>query len=341
MMIMGSKHFDVVSARVQQLFQQALDERNQGRYDAELWRYYGNLKTAVGSAKRTRFVYDLCRLAHFTPEDKVILDAGCGFGVLSIILRLMGAREVHGIDIMESRLTTFQKMIEDFHLQGIYTRYASVDNTGFPSKVFDMVLSNEAISHYQDVDAFLREAARVLKVGGVLIIADGNNGANPWVVRHTRQIWERFENGPPGEIDGHQVIQPYVEMRAEIIQQAYPDLPKELVQELARRTSGMTREQIVQVVDHYCQTGEMPAMFYHSDCCPVNPKSGIVLERLFHPAELARRVETFGFRARYYAYFGGAGGNPLLRLINAIGMTLSPLTVGLARGYRIVAVRKE
>jgi 2-polyprenyl-3-methyl-5-hydroxy-6-metoxy-1,4-benzoquinol methylase len=111
---------ETVQTRLHQIFQQVLDERSRGRYDAELWRYYGHLATPAGAAKRVRYVYDLCHLARFDPANKVILDAGCGFGALSIILRFMGAKEVHGVDIMQSRLTTFQKMIEDFGLDGVH-----------------------------------------------------------------------------------------------------------------------------------------------------------------------------------------------------------------------------
>ncbi len=332
--------FKEVQSRLQAIYAEALNERNRGRYDAELWRYYGHLRTPAGSATRTRFVYDLCRLARFDPADKVVLDAGCGFGALTIILHLMGAREVHGIDIMDSRLTTFQKMIEDFQLNAVQATLASVDHTSFPDGYFDLVLSNESISHYADVEAFLREAARLLKPGGVLLIADGNNGANPRITRHTHQLWARFENGPPGEVEGHQVKVPYVAMRAEIIQQAYPDLDPEQVQELARRTSYLAREQILQAVERYRTTGELPGSFYQPGTCPVNPQSGAVMERLFHPLQLARDIESFGFRARAYAYFGGAGGNPLVRTVNWIGMQLTPFTLRWARSFRIVAYRR-
>jgi SAM-dependent methyltransferase len=215
-----------------------------------------------------------------------------------------------------------------------------VDKTDFPDSFFDLVLSNEALSHYRDIDGFLHEASRLLKPGGILLIADGNNGANRHIVRHTRAIWDRFENGPAGEIDGHYVKQPYVEMRAEMIRRAYPDLGEEIVRELAWRTSGMVRDQILHHVARYLQHGEMPTAFYRGDRCPVNPESGIVLERLLHPAELARHIETFGFRARYYAYFGGAGGNLLVRWVNSIGQVLSPITLPWARAFRIVAVRQ-
>jgi len=214
--------FETVCSELKEIYERALLDVNRERYNAELGRYYGHLRTEKGSRRRVRFTYDLCRLAHFDPEGKVILDAGCGFGAIAIIFHLMGAKEVHGVDVYEPRLTTFQQMIEDFRLSGVYARYASVESVPYPDQYFDMVLSNEAISHYNDVEGFLRETARVLKPGGLLIIADGNNGANQSIRKHTLQLWERFENGPPGEVDGHRVTKPYVQMRAEIIRTAVP-----------------------------------------------------------------------------------------------------------------------
>ncbi|MCS6923213.1 MAG: class I SAM-dependent methyltransferase [Fimbriimonadales bacterium] len=297
------------------------------------------MRTPAGARTRVRFTQDLCRLARFEPEGKVILDAGCGFGAVAIILMLMGAKEVHGIDIQESRLGTFQQMIADFGFSTLEAHLASVEQIPYSDGFFDMVLSNEAISHYKDVDAFLNESARVLKRGGKLIIADGNNGANPRIARFNYELWDRFENGPPGIIEHHHLTRPYVEARAEIVRETAPNLEEAVITQLARGTSGMVYAQIVEAVHEYLRTGEMPQSFYRRGVCPIEPYTGEVMEQHFHPAELARYIEQFGFRAQYYAYFGGAGGNPIVRLVNAIGMAISPLSVRWARAFRIVAER--
>lgn len=329
-----------VSQQVSALFGQAACPENQTRYGTELWHYYPQLRSRAGCEQQTRYVYDLCRLAQFDPQGKRVLDVGCGLGLQLIVLHFMGAAEAHGFDISAIRLQTFQRLIEDFHLQGVHAQLASLEEVDYVPESFDMILSNEAISHYPDVDLFLERTARWLRRGGVLVVADGNNAANPQLAARTRQLWQRFENGPQGEFAGHTIKKPYIEQRAEIIHEAFPDLSPDTVLWLAQRTSRMTRPEILQAVEHYLNTDTPPNALYDPTQCPVNPYSGAVLERLFHPIELAHHIEQFGFRARAYAYFGGAGGNPIVRLANALLMRLTPITLRWAKSFRIVAVHQ-
>lgn len=333
--------FRTVSQAVDALYAQVMRPENKGRYSEELWHYYPQLTHSRGRIQETRYVYDLCRLARFDPDGARVLDAGCGYGLQLTILHFMGIREGIGIDPYEDRLNTFRQIIQDFCLQTTLQAYPiGLEEATFEPESFDMVLSNEAISHYPDVELFFKKAYQWLRPGGVLIIADGNNGANPRLVRFTREVWRRFEQGPPGTIGAHCIERPYVEMRAEIIRQTYPDLEQSVVRQLAERTSGMTKEAILQAVAHYLRTGELPQSIFDGTQCPVNPYSGAVIERLFHPLRLAQELQRFGFRAQAYAYFGGAGGNPLVRIANALLQAMTPLSVRWAPSFRIVAYKQ-
>lgn len=328
-----------VTHQLYTLFSQILAGENKGRYHEELWRSYGHVATASGARRRVQFVYELCRLTRFDPQDKIILDAGCGYGVIAIILMLMGARKVWGLDISEERLTTFQRMIQDYGLgERLDAQLRGVEDTGLEDRSVDAVMSNEAISHYYDLDAFLREAARVLKPGGVLLISDGNNAANPLRRRDTEEIWNRFEDGPAGEVHGHEIEIPYVEMRRQIIRSVAPDLPAATVDRLAQETAYMKQEQIVHAVNEYLATGKLPGSRFDRKRCPVNPVSGACIERMFHPAQFAREIEQYGFQARHYAAIGGAI-PAWIGIPGRLFTALTPLTLPFARAFRIVAVR--
>ncbi|MCS6924118.1 MAG: class I SAM-dependent methyltransferase [Fimbriimonadales bacterium] len=334
------RDFNTVSQQIDALYQQVMREENKGRYSEELWHYYPQLTHTRGRVQETRYVYDLCRLARFDPEGKRVLGAGCGYGLQLIVLHYMGAREGVGFDLSENRLTTFQQIIADFNLSDSLKAYLKkLEAIDFEPASFDMILSNEAISHYLDVALFFERAAYWLRRGGVLIIADGNNGANPKLAQHTREVWRRFEQGPTGRIGVHNIQQTYQELRAELIQQAYPQLDTATIRQLAERTSLMTREAILEAVERYVQTGEMPNSRFDGSQCPVHPYSGEVIERLFHPMELARHLSQYGFRARAYAYFGGAGGNPLIRAANRVLQWFTPISLRWAPSFRVVAYK--
>jgi 2-polyprenyl-3-methyl-5-hydroxy-6-metoxy-1,4-benzoquinol methylase len=330
-----------VAQQVYALYQAVLRDESRPEHAAELLNYYPRLGTLAGCCEYTRFVYDLCALARFDPTGKRVLDVGCGLGLQLVILHFMGVAEGRGFDPYADRLQVLQRVIAEHGLTNLHAAQVGLEEADYPHGAFDMILSNEAISHYPSVERFLERAAQWLRTGGVLIIADGNNGANPALAHKTRQIWERFENGPAGKFEGHTILQPYRELREAIIRECAPDLDAQIIAELARRTSGMTQPAILDAVRHYRATGEMPNARFTGETCPVNPYSGAVIERLFNPLELARQIESYGFRARAYAYFGGAKGNPLVRMANAILMALTPLSIRWANSFRIVAVRVQ
>ena len=85
----------------------------------------------------------------------------------------------------------------------------------------DFVLSNEAISHYLDVPAFLSEVSRVLAPGGTLIIADSNNARSRSRRRDVHDSWERFETGfhAPSQ-EGVDSDKHYALKRLEIVRRA-------------------------------------------------------------------------------------------------------------------------
>jgi SAM-dependent methyltransferase len=115
-----------------------------------------------------------------------ILDAGCGFGSEVIFFSLLGG-DVVGIDLESDRVSVAKKRLEyykekydrainpNFYVKNILT-FSDGDN-------FDVVWSNQSVSHIHPIDNFLMSAWRNLRVGGSLIICDSNN-INPYGAFH-------------------------------------------------------------------------------------------------------------------------------------------------------------
>jgi len=103
-----------------------------------------------------------------------VLDAGCGVGGGAIYIAKSVATEVVGITISKSQVKLAKMYakrtgvghLTDFVL-GDYTRMP------FPNNYFDCVYAVESVCHATPKRAFLKEAFRVLKPGGCLVINDG------------------------------------------------------------------------------------------------------------------------------------------------------------------------
>jgi ubiquinone/menaquinone biosynthesis C-methylase UbiE len=307
--------------------------------DPWLYRYCGSVGGPAGAERYVRYHTDLLALAGARVEHPVVIDAGCGFGFTMILHAVLGARAVRGIELHEGMVESvraYLPLLPPDIGERIEVVNGNVAAMPYEDASTDIVLSIEAISHYLDVDAFIDEAFRVLRPGGVLLIADGNNGANPTVRRRTYEIWEAVECGPAGQtVHGHLLGAPYVEVRRQLLSEHFPALEEATRAEIARRTAGFTEEQVIAAAREHEATGSLPNSVYRRRQLAIAP-DGTAMERLFSPHGLVTQLESRGFQAKAYGYWGGANGSTSIRAANRFLAALSPLTMPTAPSFRIV-----
>lgn len=120
------------------------------------------------------FVHEMVRwggLERLAPGTTV-LDVGCGFGGSSRILARDYGFVVTGITISPQQVLRAQELTPP-HL----TARFQVDDAlclSFPDGSFDVVWSVEAGPHIPDKAKFAQELLRILKPGGILVMADWN-----------------------------------------------------------------------------------------------------------------------------------------------------------------------
>lgn len=104
-------------------------------------------------------------------EKKDILDLGCGEGTRLSLVDGSG-KNLTGIDISETAI----KKAKAKH-RGIKFVKNNIEALPFPEKSFDLVYSAFVFEHLDDPEKVIKEAVRVLKPGGNLLIIAPNYGA--------------------------------------------------------------------------------------------------------------------------------------------------------------------
>jgi len=105
---------------------------------------------------------------------ETVLDIGCGAGVDTLVAaRLVGPTgRVAGVDATPEMIARARANLALVGLTNVSFEVAAAEALPFPEREFDVVISNGVINLTIDKEQALREAHRVLKRGGRLMVAD-------------------------------------------------------------------------------------------------------------------------------------------------------------------------
>jgi MPBQ/MSBQ methyltransferase len=109
------------------------------------------------------------KLLSFIPlKQGKILDVACGKGeTANYLLRYYEARNITGINLSEKQLETCRQKVPG----GTFLRMDAA-NLKFADNSYDNIICLEAVFHFHTREKFLREAYRILKPQGNLVLTD-------------------------------------------------------------------------------------------------------------------------------------------------------------------------
>ncbi len=112
-------------------------------------------------------------------QGSIIIDAGCGLGHSTLWLAEHYNALVTGITIVPKQVETMQKFIARKGIKNVSFLEASYFNMPFEDNSVDVVWAMEAVCHAKDKSHFYKEAYRILKPGGKLLIGENLRTARP------------------------------------------------------------------------------------------------------------------------------------------------------------------
>lgn len=157
---------------------------------------------------KSDFVHEMVRWGGLDklPAGTTVLDVGCGIGGSSRILAKDYSFAVTGITISPQQVQRAKELTPD----GLNAQF-QVDDAmalSFPDASFDVVWSIEAGPHMPDKAIFAKELMRVLKPGGILVVADWNQRddcqkpLNVWEKPVMKQLLDQWSHQAFASIEG-------------------------------------------------------------------------------------------------------------------------------------------
>src|SRR3989344_3543721 len=144
----------------------------------EIKDFYTNYEDRIAD-KRWKSKYPLRAYAHekqyeralsFVNKGMKVLDAGCGDGVLSLMMAEKGAL-VTGVDLSVPNIDVCKKRAKDKELENAVSfLIGDAEKLPFPDNSFVLVVSSHVLEHLPDFDQGFREIMRVTKKRAIIAI---------------------------------------------------------------------------------------------------------------------------------------------------------------------------
>lgn len=144
--------------------------------------------------------------------DMIVADFGCGNGYYSVAAaKIVGKKgQVYALDILEDALSQTATLAKLNSIPNITTRQCDLEKLGacqIPDTSCDLAIISSILHQLENKENVIREAYRVLKTGGKLIVVEWQTASpfgpeakariNP---EQVKQLLEKFSFHPAAEL---------------------------------------------------------------------------------------------------------------------------------------------
>lgn len=147
-------------------------------------------------------------VAALLPRHWVVADLGCGTGAMTVDLA-HNVKQVIGVDQSPAMLKAAKKRTADF--PGVDLRKGDLAQLPIADEICDGVILSLVLTYVPDPASVLKEATRVLKPGGSLVVIDLLHHGREDFRRQMGQHWPGFETAQLAKLmAGAGLIEPHV-----------------------------------------------------------------------------------------------------------------------------------
>jgi 2-polyprenyl-3-methyl-5-hydroxy-6-metoxy-1,4-benzoquinol methylase len=284
---------------------------------------------------------------HKTLSDSIFIEYGGGTGMMSILAKRIGIGTVIYNDIYDVSSRDAKEIASvlgcpaDYYVAGhIGELVAFCEKNKLKC---DIMVSQDVLEHIYNIDAFCRELPRLSNQGTIMVHATGANSFFYPCLELTKRTQIKVETKDRDKQWGHKdrdSLMSYFGERKKIIGTYAPSLNNAEIEQLARKTRGLNRSDILMSADRYLQTNQFPIELQHpTNTC--DPYTGNWAEHLMNPDYVLEAFSFNGFDSQVLPVYWYNRGNNTMRKLGAnllnFAIRHSSMPLYFSGGYAIYA----